>query len=93
MYALAGFALVAALAGCGSSDDRQWMKINERYTTEEFQRDYKACTPQSTLDEDCMRNRGWVEVSRSKSEIDSDPRAKEPQRPHVRPGAAGGVRR
>ena len=89
--ALALLALAAALAGCGGADDRQWMKINERYTTEEFQRDYKACSPKSTLDDDCMRNRGWVEVSRSKTERDTDPRPKEAPRPHFRPGAAGGI--
>ncbi len=91
--ALAVLALVVALAGCGPADDRQWMKINERYTTEEFRRDYKACSPKSTLDEDCMRNRGWVEVSRSQTDRDTDPRPKEPVRPHFRPGATGGVGR
>ena len=92
IHALAVLALAAA-AGCGSSDDRQWMKISQRYTTEEFQRDYKACSPKSALDEDCMRDRGWVEVSRSKTERDTDPRPKEQPRPHFRPGAAGGVGR
>jgi hypothetical protein len=85
--ALSVFAL--ALAGCGG-DDREWMKINQRYTTEEFQRDYKACSPRSTLDEGCMRNRGWVEVSRSKTERDAEPRPPEPaQRPSFRPGGSG----
>ena len=91
-HALAVLALAAAAAGCGSSDDRQWMKISQRYTTEEFQRDYKACSPKSALDEDCMRNHGWVEVSRSKTEKDTEPRHAEPVRPHFRPGAAGTVR-
>lgn len=77
-------------SGCGSADDRQWMKINQRYTTEEFQRDYKACTPENTLDESCMRNRGWVEVSQSKTDRDEDPRAKEPPRSRSRVGAPGG---
>jgi hypothetical protein len=88
--ALAVFAL--ALAGCGG-EDRQWMKINQQYTTEEFRRDYKACSPKSTLDEGCMRNRGWVEVSRSKTDKDVELRSPEPQRSLSRPGATGGAAR
>ena len=67
-----------ALTACNTPADRQWMKINERYTTEEFRRDYAACSPKSELDETCMRNRGWVEVTRSKTERDTDPRAAPP---------------
>jgi hypothetical protein len=85
--------IVLALTGCSVSADRQWMKVNERYTTEEFRRDYKACSPKDELDEDCMRSRGWVEVSRSKAERDSDPRPAEPA--HTRPAglpSMGGIR-
>ena len=79
--ALAGIVLGAT--ACGGIDDRQWMKINQRYTTAEFQQDVAACSPKRTLDEECMKNRGWVDVSRSKSERDTDPRAQEP--PRARP--------
>ena len=48
------------LAGCGSHDDREWMKVDRRYTKEEFQRDHKECTRKGDLDEACMRQRGWV---------------------------------
>ena len=55
-------AMVAgALAGC-AYDERQWMKVNESYTTAEFRRDHAACSKGSTLDEACMRARGWVDV-------------------------------
>lgn len=58
-------AALALLSGC-SRDDRQWMKVEERYTTEEFRRDYAECTKRGKLDDDCMRARGWVSVSASK---------------------------
>ena len=83
--------LVLWLAGCGSTDDRQWMKVDQRYTTDEFRRDYAACSPKNNLDEDCMRRRGWIEVSRSKTERDLDPRKAEPARPRSTPGGFSGL--
>jgi hypothetical protein len=80
---------LVAVTGCGSVDDRQWMKINQKYTTAEFQRDYTECSPKKTLDEDCMRSRGWVEVSRSRTDRDSDPRPTE-QRARPRSGTSFG---
>lgn len=72
--------VVLALAGCGSSDDREWMKINQKYTTEEFQRDYRECSrKKDVVDEPCMRQRGWLPVSPSKSEPAPTPTAT-PQR-------------
>ena len=56
------------LTGCSAVDDREWMKINQRYTKQEFQRDYKECTRKGDVDEPCMRERGWLPVSPSKSE-------------------------
>ena len=90
---LLALGIVLALTGCAASDDRQWMKVNERYTTEEFRRDYRACSAKNELDQECMRSRGWVEVSRSKTERDSDPRP--PEHAHTRPqgmGSMGGIR-
>ena len=52
-----------ALAGCSSGDDRQWMKLDQKYTTEEFRRDHAACTRDGKLDDACMRSRGWVAVN------------------------------
>jgi hypothetical protein len=62
---LIGLGLVTALTGC-AADDRQWMKINEKYTTEEFRRDYAACSTSGGLDEECMKRRGWVAVTAPK---------------------------
>src|SRR6266496_2123330 len=93
MRTLSRLALGIVLAGCAASDDRQWMKVNERYTTEEFRQDYRACSANNELDQKCMRSRGWVEVSRSKTERDSDPRPPEPA--NTRPqgmGSMGGIR-
>jgi hypothetical protein len=55
--------LALALAGCGTSDDRQWLKVDQKYTTEEFRRDHAACTKDGKLDDACMRSRGWVAVN------------------------------
>jgi hypothetical protein len=53
------------LVGCGSHDNREWLKVDRRYTKEEFQRDYKECTRKGDLDDACMRQRGWVSVNPS----------------------------
>lgn len=82
------------LAGC-SSDDRQWMKLDSRYTTEDFRRDHAACSRSGTLDDACMRRLGWVSVNPSgKSETPKDPYAREigvptSQRRGVAPGQPG----
>lgn len=75
--ALASLVAAALLGGCGASDDRQWMKVNERYTAEEFKRDHAECSRAGKLDEDCMRNRGWVTVTSHRIE----PRNPTPERP------------
>jgi hypothetical protein len=66
----------ALLAGAGcASDDRQWLKLNEKYTTEEFQRDHAACSKSGKLDDACMRQRGWVAVNPGSKGETRDPRA------------------
>jgi hypothetical protein len=55
-------ALGAVLTACGG-DSREWMKLNEKYTTEDFRRDYAECSKSGKLDEGCLRGRGWVDVS------------------------------
>ena len=52
------------VAACASTDQRDWMKVNEQYTVAEFRRDHAACTKNGKLDDACMRSRGWVDVSR-----------------------------
>ena len=56
-----------ALSACGS-DTREWMKLEQTYTTAEFQRDLKECTVKGKLDDDCMKARGWVAVTPPKAE-------------------------
>ena len=41
-------------------DEREWMKIDQKYTTADFRRDLAECTIKGKLDEDCMKARGWV---------------------------------
>jgi hypothetical protein len=57
--------LVAApfvVAACAASDDREWMKVNERYTVQDFRRDHAECSRSGKLDDNCMRGRGWVDL-------------------------------
>lgn len=70
---LAVFAISAALAGCAA--EKQWMKVGEPYTTAEFRRDYTECSAKAktgTVDDDCMRARGWVDVKPSKGDRAAD---------------------
>ncbi len=60
---LFGLALAVVVAGCGGYDDREWMKVDGKYTTAEFQRDYRECAKGGKLDEECMKSRGWVTVT------------------------------
>jgi hypothetical protein len=66
--------LSLALAACSTGDDRQWLKVDQKYTTEEFRRDIAACTRDGKLDDPCMRTRGWVAVNpMGKGEARPDP--------------------
>jgi hypothetical protein len=50
------------LGGC-ASQEKEWMKLDQKYTVAEFRRDYAACSKTGQLNEGCMRNKGWVAVS------------------------------
>jgi hypothetical protein len=65
---------VTGLAACGGTK-YEWMKVDQRYTKEEFQRDYKECSRGGDLDEKCMKDRGWVPVNPSMSEAPPPPPA------------------
>lgn len=65
--------VAVALAGRSATDEREWMKVNQRYTKEEFQRDYKECSRSGNLNEPCMRQRGRLPVNPSKSEAPPAP--------------------
>jgi hypothetical protein len=69
----AGVLLLAAVWlglawGCAREPERQWYKIGKPYTMEEFRRDTTQCTRDKKLDADCMRSRGWVDVSPDRPE-------------------------
>jgi hypothetical protein len=50
-------------AGCSSERDRQWYKPGANYTVTEFNRDRDECTKGRVLDEQCMKQRGWVPLT------------------------------
>jgi len=75
MISLIALSIALAMGGC-ASEEKEWMKIGTSYTMAEFRRDYAACSKGGTLDENCMRSKGWVAVSPGKVE-----KAAEPQRP------------
>lgn len=55
-------AVVVAGVACSSGRDVEWMKVNQKYTTAEFRRDYAECEKSGKLDE-CLQGRGWVSVT------------------------------
>jgi hypothetical protein len=70
-------AALLAVAGC-ASDERQWLKLSGKYTTEDFRRDHAACSKGGKLDDACMQARGWVAVNPlGKAEAPKDPLARD----------------
>jgi hypothetical protein len=65
MQTLAALIAVSAalLLGACASEEKEWMKVHEKFTMQEFRRDYAACSKGMKLDETCMHNKGWVAVS------------------------------
>jgi PBP1b-binding outer membrane lipoprotein LpoB len=64
MSALAvAFGLALSLGACSSDADKQWYKPAGNYSTAEFDRDSRACTKNRQLDEECLKQRGWVSLS------------------------------
>ncbi|HEY7868231.1 MAG TPA: hypothetical protein VIF59_03335 [Methylomirabilota bacterium] len=49
--------------GCSNEWQRQWVRPGGEYTTAEFRRDRDACTKSSGLDEQCMKEKGWVPIT------------------------------
>jgi hypothetical protein len=64
--------MVVVVSGC-ATDDREWMKLDQKYTTEEFRRDYRECSRSGKLDDECMRSRGWVAVQPGKADPQQRP--------------------
>ncbi len=82
MVTVIALAIGLAVGGCASGE-KEWMKIGTSYTMAEFRRDYTACSKSGTLDESCMRTKGWVAVSPGQGE-----KVVEPARP---PGPPTGI--
>ena len=56
--------IILIVSACGSATDKQWYKPNADYTAADFERDRVDCTPKKkTLDETCMKDRGWLPLS------------------------------
>jgi hypothetical protein len=68
-----------AAGGC-ASHEKEWMKIGTSYTLAEFRRDHSACSKGGSLDESCMRTKGWVAVNPGQAEkaVVEPPRAPGP---------------
>jgi hypothetical protein len=58
-------AVASLLTACGSTG-KQWYKPNVEYTVAEFQRDRTACEKNGELDEECLRQRGWLSLTPDK---------------------------
>lgn len=56
-------ALLAIASGCAPVEDPRWYKPGGNYTTAEFNRDREACTKRKVFDPECMKGKGWVQVS------------------------------
>jgi hypothetical protein len=75
------FMLVASLTliGCSSERDRQWYKPAANYTTAEFTRDRDACTKGRVLDEQCMKEKGWVPLTSDRGPSKPPPNPRGPR--------------
>lgn len=66
--------VAAALLAAGCAEpEREWLKVDQPYTTAEFRRDIAACTRGGKLDEECMKSRGWVSLSPTRTEKPPEP--------------------
>lgn len=82
-----GVLVVVVVAGGCATDERQWMKLNAKYTTEDFRRDRERCLRDGRLDEVCMRDLGWVAVNPGgATEASKDPHARDIMPPSQRGG-------
>lgn len=80
MTAILAALLLLGSWGCAREPERLWYKIGQRYTMEEFQRDKAECTREKKLDFDCMRARGWVDVSPERPAPSPEPTKAPPPR-------------
>ncbi len=73
-------ATLLAPAACTFEPEKQWYKPGGNYTIAEFKQDQAACTKNRVLDEECLKQRGWIWLSG-----DREPPARAAQ-----PGGRGG---
>ena len=66
--------LPVVLVGCSSERDRQWYKPGVNYTVAEFNRDRDDCTKDRVLDEQCMKERGWVPLTSDRGPAAAPPK-------------------
>ncbi len=66
-------AIVILGAAACAEPEREWLKVNQPYTAEEFRRDRADCTRKGDLDEECMKSRGWVSVAPQRTEKTQEP--------------------
>ena len=57
--------VLGLLTACKATE-KQWYKPNAEYTVAEFQRDRTACEKNGQIDEECLRQRGWVSLTPDK---------------------------
>jgi hypothetical protein len=69
------------LVGCSSERDRQWYKPGVNYTVTEFIRDRDECTKNRELDEQCMKQRGWVPLTSDREPASATKPAQSPRGP------------
>lgn len=62
MRALLVVLIAGTLAACASAE-KQWTKPGADYTVAEFQRDRAACEKDGKVDDDCLKQRGWVPLT------------------------------
>lgn len=78
---IATLALAVAFGGaigCARGPDRLWYKPGQPYTMAEFERDTTACTRKGKLDFDCMRTRGWTDVSATRPALKAPEEREQP---------------
>jgi hypothetical protein len=56
------FAIAGTFAACGSAE-KQWYKAGTEYTVPEFTRDRAKCEKNGKLDEECLKQLGWIPLS------------------------------
>src|SRR5262245_1568913 len=60
------FIVMALVAAACGSPERQWYKPGADYTVAEFRRDRASCEKSGKIDEDCLKERGWVPLTPDK---------------------------